>query len=179
MSATEFVRLKPAELRPADYNPRVITKRDFDALRRSIRRFGVMEPLVARRSDRLLLAGHQRLRAAMAEGLADLPVVLVDCDDAEARTLNVALNKIGGSWDVPKLAELLADLACREADLALTGFDDREVDRLLGVLGGRDDEEMIRSADALTSEPATDAAQDTTPAEVRCPRCGKRFAPVA
>jgi ParB-like chromosome segregation protein Spo0J len=169
--AHEFVTLPAAEIRPADYNPRVISNREMGKLRESVRRFGVLEPLVVRRADRHLLAGHQRLRAALAEGLSAVPCVLVDCTDAEARVLNVALNKLGGSWDVPRLAGLLADLSreCGPDGLSLTGFEPDEVDRLLGSL--RDADLPGSPAD----EPAPDPAPADAPREAVCPRCGKRF----
>jgi ParB-like chromosome segregation protein Spo0J len=72
-------------------------------LMRSIQQFGMVEPLVVRRSDRLVVGGNQRLEAARALGLEQAPVVLVELSDAEAKALNLALNKIQGTWDLPRL----------------------------------------------------------------------------
>jgi ParB-like chromosome segregation protein Spo0J len=163
----EVRSLPVGSLKPAGYNPRVISGREMAKLRQSLRRFGFVEPLVVRRADGLVLGGHQRLRAACEEGLAEVPCVLVDCSDAEAKLLNLALNKIGGSWDVPRLAELLAELSAADAELGLTGFEPDEVDRLLGRLAEED-------ISAAVAEPPPEPA--APPAEVRCPRCGKRFA---
>jgi len=95
----------------------------------------MVEPLVVRRSDHLVIGGHQRLAAAKALGMAMVPVVYVELSDAEAKALNLALNRIRGEWDLPKLGELLEDLQrLPEIDETLTGFGGDEVDALLAEL---------------------------------------------
>jgi DNA modification methylase len=102
---------------------------------RSIQQFGMVEALVVRRSDQLVIGGHQRLEAAKALGMAAVPVVYVELSDAEAKALNLALNRIRGEWDLPKLGELLEDLQrLPEIDESLTGFDGDEIDALLAEL---------------------------------------------
>lgn len=65
------------ELRPAEYNPRRITSQEFDALCGSIRRLGFVLPIIVNGSNHVIVAGHQRLRAAKAIGLSKVPVILV------------------------------------------------------------------------------------------------------
>ena len=87
------------------------------ALSRSIATFGVVDPVLARRSDRRVIAGHQRLVAARRSGLTTVPVILLDLTAENARLLNVALNQIGGEWD--------ADLhVTADRDLTLSGIAD-------------------------------------------------------
>ena len=110
-------------------NPRTMPDGQMSALARSIREFGFVEPVVVRRSDHLVIGGHQRIEAARRVGLTEIPVVEVDLTDEQCRALNVALNRIHGEWDVPKLAEILAALP---ADLAsLTGFDEEAMRRVI------------------------------------------------
>lgn len=52
---------------------------------------------------------------------------MVDIDEAEEKALNVALNKVSGDWDMPKLAELLEDLDKSMFDVSITGFDAAEI----------------------------------------------------
>src|SRR5262245_16149992 len=54
----------------------------LDALAESIRRHGVLQPLVVRRTERgyELIAGERRLRAARQAGLDEVPVVLREAD---------------------------------------------------------------------------------------------------
>lgn len=119
----------------APYNPRTIDPPEFERLRASLRFFGVVEPAVANRRTGHLVGGHQRIKAAEAEGWADFPVHWVDLDPPSEKQLNLALNKISGRWDDEKLAALLRDLQTEGADLALTGFDDEELAKLLGEEG--------------------------------------------
>ncbi len=83
---------------------------EMESLCRSVSHWGMVEPLVVRRSDHLVIGGNQRLEVAKALGMAAAPVVYVELSDAEAKALNIALNRIRGEWDLPKLGELLEDL---------------------------------------------------------------------
>jgi len=108
---------------------------EMESLRRSVSHWGMVEPLVVRRSDQLVIGGHQRLEAGRALGMVTVPVVYVELSDAEAKALNLALNRIRGEWDLPKLGELLEDLQrLPEIDESLTGFSGEEVDALLAAL---------------------------------------------
>src|SRR5213594_1155776 len=102
------------------YNPRSISEHDLGALRRSLRFFGTVEPIVVNRRSGRIVGGHQRVLAAEAEGIAELPVVYVDLDDPSEKQLNLALNRIHGEWDEKMLEELLAELKAGGADLELT-----------------------------------------------------------
>jgi len=116
-------------------NPRIMTEAERAKLRRSIERFGFVEPVVARRRDRVMIGGHQRWLVAKEMGLTTVPVVFVEVSEAEARALNLALNKISGEWDVPRLGELLEDLRdLPDFDHTLSGFDDREIEEILTEL---------------------------------------------
>ena len=111
----------------APYNPRTISDADLAALRRSLRYFGIVEPVVANKRTNRIVGGHQRLKAAQAEGIEDFPVVWVDLDEPSEKQLNVALNKISGEFDETALAALLRDLEAEGADLTLTGFSDDKI----------------------------------------------------
>ena len=125
------VRTDDLMRKAAPYNPRTIADHDLDALRRSLRFFGTVEPIVVnKRSDRIV-GGHQRVRAAQAEGIESLPVVHVDLDEPSERQLNLALNRIHGEWDLEKLEDVLRELETMGADLDLTGFTQIEIEELL------------------------------------------------
>jgi DNA modification methylase len=124
-----------SRLRPWPQNPRLMPEAEMHKLVRSIETFGLIEPLVVRRSDHLVIGGHQRLDAAKALGMKKVPVVYVELSDAEARALNLALNRIQGEWDLPKLGELLDELReLPDFDVTLSGFDGPEIDDLLAEL---------------------------------------------
>ncbi|MBU2601510.1 MAG: DNA modification methylase [Actinobacteria bacterium] len=126
-------------LRPDPANPRRITDNELEALTRSIREFGLVDPIIARREDGTVIGGHQRLLAARRLGMKSVPVVFVDLSPEQARVLNLALNRISGSFDQELLARLLADLeGVPDLDLSLSGFADDELKKLLRSLDARE-----------------------------------------
>ena len=135
-------------LRPDPANPRRIGDDELDSLERSIRGFGFVAPVLARREDGTVIGGHQRLVAARRLGLATVPVTYLDLSIEQARLLNLALNKISGSWDDALLARLLADLQTSpNIDLTLSGFGEDEVRDLLRSLETREKKERVEDFD--------------------------------
>jgi DNA modification methylase len=158
--AVEHVPL--SELRPDPANPRRIDEAELDALTRSLRRFGLVQPLLARREDHTIIGGHQRLVAARRLGLATIPVIFLDLSADEARLLGLALNRIGGTFDEQLLARLLLELQAKpDVDLSLAGFGEAELHDLLRSLEARDKRErperfdLDAALEAATREPHT------------------------
>jgi DNA modification methylase len=147
------------ELRPDPANPRRISDQELETLTRSIREFGLIDPIIARREDKTVIGGHQRLLAARKLGYRTVPVVLVDLTADQAHLLNIALNKISGSFDQELLARLLCELKqVPEIDLSLSGFGDDELKKLLKSLDSREKRERLENFDY---EEALKAAQNT------------------
>lgn len=55
----------------APYNPRKMPAREMAALRRSMRTWGAVQPVVVNRRSSHIVGGHQRVQAAAAEGIAE------------------------------------------------------------------------------------------------------------
>jgi ParB-like chromosome segregation protein Spo0J len=148
-SSTLTIEQVPIDsLHPDPANPRRISEEELDSLERSIRQFGFVQPVLARREDGVVIGGHQRLVAARRLGLTTVPVCFLDLSIEQARLLNLALNKIGGSFDDALLARLLADLqAMPEIDLTLSGFGEDEIADLLRSLETREKRERVESFD--------------------------------
>lgn len=120
-------------LKAAAYNPRRISDHDLQALVRSLKQFGFVDPVIIRGSDSMIVGGHQRVAAAREAGITEAPcIVLDDLSENDAKLLNMALNRISGDWDEDRLADLLAELSESGADLELTGFDPNELEWLEG-----------------------------------------------
>lgn len=64
-------------LSPADYNPRKLEEDKFVLLQQSIKKFGVVKPLIVNGDNNILTAGHQRTRACKAVGLKTVPVIKI------------------------------------------------------------------------------------------------------
>jgi ParB/RepB/Spo0J family partition protein len=84
-------------LRPDPANPRRIGEAELDSLTRSLRQFGFVQPVLARRQDGTVIGGHQRLVAARRLGLTTIPVIWLDLTIEQARLLGLALNRISGT----------------------------------------------------------------------------------
>ena len=93
----DITHLPIEDLRPDPANPRRISDEELESLTRSIREFGLIDPIIARKEDKVVIGGHQRLLAARKLGMKQVPVVLVDLSKEQARLLNLALNRISGT----------------------------------------------------------------------------------
>jgi hypothetical protein len=123
----QIIMLAVVDLKPAKYNPRRISRDMLNTLKNNIRKFGVVDPIVVNK-DMTLIGGHQRLKACIELGMADVPCVVLDLNVEDERVLNLALNKIGGDWDYQKLIELFREF---KIDTMTSGFTDTEIDKLL------------------------------------------------
>lgn len=87
-----------ADLRLSAYNPRKHTKEAMEALKESIKRFGVVDPVIANSAPKrknILIGGHMRLKALKELGHTEVPVVYLNIPDIEKeKNLNLRLNKI-------------------------------------------------------------------------------------
>lgn len=91
----------------AEYNPRQLTKDQHSQLKDSIKRFGLVDPLIVNKNKErknILVGGHQRLRIAKELGIDKIPCVEVDLSIDQEKELNIRLNKNVGEWDYDSLA---------------------------------------------------------------------------
>lgn len=74
-TAVEFIEDFPiTELNPADYNPRLIDEESFLMLRESLQKFKVIKPVLLN-GNGTLMAGHQRVKALLANGETHVPAI--------------------------------------------------------------------------------------------------------
>ena len=66
------------DLRPDPANPRRISDAQLEALTKSLREYGFVQPVLARREDKTVIGGHQRLTAARRLGYKTVPVIFLD-----------------------------------------------------------------------------------------------------
>ena len=134
MIQVEYVNA--SDLKPALYNPRTMSDDALGRLVKLLDAHGIVDPLIARRSDNMLIGGHQRLKANSMRKTPDekVPVVYLDVTDEQAKALNVALNnpKAQGEYDYPVLADLLQEIDTGEVDVAaITGFTEQDIADLM------------------------------------------------
>jgi len=93
---------KISELKFAEYNPRTISKKQFKDLVSSLKKFGLIDPIIINSSkDRqnIIIGGHQRSRAWLELGNDTIQCVVLDLPINDEMELNLRLNKNGGKFD--------------------------------------------------------------------------------
>jgi len=117
-----------SELKPAPYNPRKFSEDQKQQLAESIKRFGLVDPIVVNDAPgrkNIIIGGNFRFKVAKELGYKDVPVVYVTIkDEAKEKELNLRLNKNTGEFDF----ELLKDFD--ESFLEDIGFDSIELDSI-------------------------------------------------
>lgn len=121
----KIVEKNVADLIPANYNPREITKKQYAEIKESIDKFGLVDPLIVNiHPDRknILVGGHQRLQVIKDMGSKTVPCVEVNLNEEKEKELNVRLNKNQGQWNFDNLANFF------DVDsLVDWGFDSKEL----------------------------------------------------
>ena len=115
--AAEWVRVD--RLVPWDLNPRKGQAAAVARLVEAIPAVGFGAPLVARRADLRVVAGHARLQAAQQLKLEHVPVRLMDLSDEQAAAMTLADNRLGelAEWDGERVAAIVRDLPQDLSDL--------------------------------------------------------------
>lgn len=132
------------EMERATYNPRVDLMpgdEEFQYLEESMRRFGQVLPIVWNQRTNRVVGGHQRLSVLEYWGETETEVSVVDLDETKEKQLNLALNKITGSWDNEKLRSVLKELG---DDALGIGFSEAEIDALENDLAAALDSNFLQ-----------------------------------
>jgi len=97
-----------------DWNPNSMEQHTFDALVNNIRDRGFKQPLLVREVKQEdgtikfeLIDGEHRWRAAIEAQVEEIPVVVIDSDDADSKLDTIAMNNIRGEMMSVGLAELI------------------------------------------------------------------------
>jgi len=125
----ELLTVKTELLEPNDWNVNTQDDATFNRLREELRTVGVIAPIqVTRKPDGKyrILGGEHRWKAAMMEGIDEVPViVLIDKkfeDDDLCKLVSVRVNMLHGKVDVEKFAKLHTEMANKYGADALQGL---------------------------------------------------------
>ncbi len=143
------------DLRPAAYNPRIISPEKLEMLRKAMAEYGDLSGVVFNIRTGQLVGGHQRVKhfdpawpihkepyydqtGTVALGYIETPdgrwtYREVDWDHKKEMAANIAANKHGGDWDEDLLDQILLDLYQTGLEMPLTGFTDEELKERLGL----------------------------------------------
>jgi len=110
------------KLKPAGYNPRQISKKQYNDLKQSIEKFGLVDPIIINK-DFTVIGGHQRLKVCKELNYKEIDCVALFLTKEEEIELNIRLNKSGGDWDFDLLSnfeiEELKEWGFKEIELGL------------------------------------------------------------
>lgn len=117
---------------PYANNARTHSPAQINKLRASLREFGFINPVIIDR-DCGIIAGHGRVLAAREEGITEIPCVYADhLTEAQKKAYILADNRMAmdAGWDEEMLRLEIESLQEDAFDLALTGFDEKEIENL-------------------------------------------------
>lgn len=142
-------KIKFTSISPSDYNPRKMNRDEMNILSKNLEEFGLVDPIIINLKNNHIIGGHQRYTALKkkykkSENLEDLEFNVIKLgdigwvfesdeltieDETHEKALNLALNKISGTWEYDKLSSLLKELNNDMFDINLTGFDAFEIEK--------------------------------------------------
>jgi ParB-like chromosome segregation protein Spo0J len=126
---------KVEALIPYARNPRTHSEAQVAKIAASIVEFGWTNPVLVD-GENGVIAGHGRLAAARKLGLDAVPVIeLAHLSPNQKRAYVISDNRLAldAGWDEELLGLELAELTEAGFDLALTGFEDVELDTMFGA----------------------------------------------
>lgn len=148
---SESIELSRSAIHFADYNPRKLSDESHKALKRGIKKFGLVGGIVVnKRTGLTVVSGHQRL--SVMDELQKFPdnnyrirVDVIDVDEQQEKELNILMNNPNaqGTWDFDALARIVPDIDWKDAGLTDADLNMIGVDFLLQT------EEENSLADAL------------------------------
>ncbi|MGE5500507.1 MAG: ParB/Srx family N-terminal domain-containing protein [Ignavibacteriales bacterium] len=153
-------RVRIEDLTADPDNARLHDRRNLDAIKASLERFGQTRPLVVT-DDLLVIAGNGTLAAAMELGWDEVEVTIVPFRNAdEARAFALADNRTGelAQWNVPVLLQALESLALEGWRLEEIGFAPEDLSRWKKVEPAPEDFPEFSDEDIETA--------------YLCPQCG-------
>jgi len=162
ISRIKYVSL--GDLVPDPANARRHNDRNVEEVARALREFGQHSPLVVQRSTNRIIVGNCRFEAMQSLGWDKAAVYFVDDDNVQAVRRALSDNRTAelAEWDDGVLSTLLRELDASD-DLDVPGWDDAELEAMLGGVGPVDLDEEGKPKDKGEGE------------LIHCPKCGFQF----
>lgn len=92
---SDLITLKIDEVIPNPNQPRkVFEEKALEELTESIKEFGILQPIIVRKTDEKheIVAGERRYRAAKEAGLTEVPVIIKNISEADAEKISLIEN---------------------------------------------------------------------------------------
>ena len=124
----EIIYLSPSELKPYENNPR-INDEAVTMVAKSIKEFGFKNPVIVD-NEKVIIAGHTRLKASLELGLEEIPVIIADdLTEDQANALRLIDNRSSevAEWDFEKLKNELDNIEMNMDDFDFN-FDELNIE---------------------------------------------------
>ena len=124
----EIIYLSPSELKPYENNPR-INDEAVNMVAKSIKEFGFKNPVIVD-NEKVIIAGHTRLKASLELGLEEIPVIIADdLTEDQANALRLIDNRSSevAEWDFEKLKNELDNIEMNMDDFDFN-FDELNIE---------------------------------------------------
>lgn len=125
MGIIEVKEMPIKDLKFAPYNPRKISEQQMKALKLSIEKNGLVNPIIWNKKTGFVVGGNQRLAALIDLEYEKTWVAVIDVSEEREKAINLALNKISGDWDYEMLKDMFQSIS--EDDWEMTGFQPSEI----------------------------------------------------
>ena len=150
---------------PDPANTRKHSRRNLDAIKASLRRFGQQKPIVVD-SRGTVLAGNGTLAAATELGWSEIQIVRTALAGVDATAFGIADNRTAelAEWD-ENLGDILASLKAEDFPLAEIGFDEADL------------QQFVQKTEAVEEAPPSEfaAVDETISTDHECPKCGYKW----
>jgi len=132
---------KTDDLVPYAQNSRTHSAHQVNKIADSIKEFGFLNPVIIDKKQGII-AGHGRVMAAKQLELKEIPTIQAShLSEKQKKAYVIADNRLAldAGWNEKALMKELLDLEQQEYDLKLTGFEQSELDKILGNLDAETD----------------------------------------
>ena len=118
-----------ADLNYDPKNARKHDRRNLDAIKASLEKFGFRQPIIVQKQGMIVRAGNGRMEVASELGWTHIPALIVDESEAEAVAYAIADNRTAelAEWDFENLSELLDEVLLDKSLLDAIGFSEEEL----------------------------------------------------
>lgn len=152
-----------SEIKPFEKNQKIHSEKQVEQIANSIQEFGFLQPIVVDKKN-VIIVGHGRYLAAQKLGLKEVPVVVADITQQQARAYRIADNKTNESaWNTDLLIQELKDLNVTGFDIGIVGFD-------LGFI--QDNFNYKNTNTELDIEDDLGGSEEEKSKSKSCPNCG-------
>jgi len=126
----------------ADYNPRKISESAKKKLRKKMKEWGTLQPIIVNRRTMTIVGGHQRIDAMdsiLRKDDYELTVAMIDVDEKQEAAINVFLNNPSaqGEWDILALQGMKDIFPGIDFETDM-GFDPSDIDVMMLDTGKED-----------------------------------------